>query len=178
MTHGARCGVGFAQKAAIGRLLVFVLMIVVSAMGLSVVLTTSAAIFGIVKLVGAAYLIWLGIALWRNSKLHESIGAEAEQITQSQGFKAAVALSNPKAIIIFAAFFPQFVDANAYWHSYLLLGSAFLFMEVIAISVYASMGRFSSKVASDRLPLMQRLSGLTMCIFGVLLLASPQPSPK
>ena len=87
-----------------------------------------------------------------------------------------VALSNPKAILIFAAFFPQFVALENYWQSYAMLGAAFMLMEAVAIFAYSLAGRFASNFASNKLPAMQRLSGVTMCIFGVLLLVSPQPS--
>jgi len=178
MTNGARCGVLFAQRAAIGRLLVFVPMIIISALGLGIILSTSAIVFSVVKLAGAAYLIWLGISLWRNSSSLEETTGNMGEMSQREAFKseAVVACSNPKAILIFAAFFPQFVDANAYWFSYALLGFAFLCMEAVAIFIYAFMGRFASRIAADKLPLMQQISGLTMCLFGMLLLVSPQPS--
>lgn len=57
MAHGVRSGAIFAQKAAVGRLLVFVPMIAISALGLGVVLTISAVFFNFVKVVGTAYLI-------------------------------------------------------------------------------------------------------------------------
>ena len=66
MTYGAKTGVTFAQKAALGRLLIFIPMIAVSALGLGVFLTASALLFAVVKAVGAAYLIWLGFSLWRS----------------------------------------------------------------------------------------------------------------
>ncbi len=177
MTNGARGGVMFAQKAAVGRLLVFTPMIVISALGLSVVLSTSAIVFSFVKIAGAAYLIWLGISLWRSSsELDKSNGAKGiTTLYQAFRSEAIVACSNPKAILIFAAFFPQFIDANAYWYSYFLLGLAFLCMEAIASFVYAFVGRFATKIAAGKLPLIQRISGFTMCVFGMLLLVSPQP---
>ena len=67
MTNGARSGVVFARKAAFGGLLVFVTMIAISALGLGIVLTTSVLVFSTAKVVGAAYLIWLGISLWRTA---------------------------------------------------------------------------------------------------------------
>lgn len=178
MNHGAKVNVAFAQKAAFGRLFVFVPMIAVSALGLGVVLTASAALFGLVKLVGAAYLIWLGISLWRNAQTIEAEMINGTALSLSRAFRseALVALSNPKAILIFAAFFPQFVDPSAFWQSYAMLGLAFLVMEAVAILAYAFAGHFASNFASGKLPMMQRLSGVTMCVFGLLLLISPQPS--
>ena len=99
-------------------------------------------------------------------------------MTVQNGFKAEamVAISNPKAILIFAAFFPQFVVLGAYWQSYALLGAAFLLMEAIAIFAYAVFGRLASTFAAGKIPMLQRVSGATMCLFGVLLLISPQPT--
>lgn len=56
-----------------------------------------------------------------------------------------------------------------------MLGAAFLIMEAIAIFAYATAGRFASKFAASRLPVIQRISALAMVFFGVLLLISPQP---
>ncbi len=178
MTHGAKVSVTFSQKASIGRLLVFIPMIAASALGLGVILSASATLFGLVKFVGAAYLIWVGISLWRSAKTMEATKLNSNSLSLGKAFKAEamVALSNPKAILIFAAFFPQFVNLERYWQSYGMLGAAFLFMEAIAIFAYASVGHFASNFASGLLPLMQRASGVAMCIFGVLLLVSPNPS--
>ncbi len=178
MTNGARSGIVFAQKAAIGRLVVFVPMIGLSALGLGLILTTSTLVFNVAKLVGAAYLIWLGISLWQSAKTLNvrEIGDAPVSVRKSFKAEAMVAVSNPKAILIFAAFFPQFVTVDAYWQSYAMLGAAFLLMESIAIFVYALVGRFASRFASNNLPVMQKVSGITMCLFGILLLVSSQPS--
>ena len=178
MTHGAKSGVIFAQKAAVGRLLVFVPMIGLSALGLGLVLTTSAVVFHAIKVVGALYLIWLGITLWRSAASAQIAELSAGPPRLSRAFRAeaVVALSNPKAILIFAAFFPQFVSVEAYWHSYALLGLAFLAMEAVAVLAYAVAGKWAARVAAGQLPVLQRVSGATMCLFGVLLLLSPQPA--
>ncbi|MFK7871485.1 MAG: LysE family translocator [Roseobacter sp.] len=178
MTNGAKAGIGFAQTAAIGRLIVFVPMIAVSALGLGVLLTESAFVFSIVKVIGAAYLIWLGVSLWRSAGSVDRSGFQESPTTLGQAFRseALVACSNPKAILIFAAFFPQFINVDAYWQSYAMLGGAFLAMEVVAIFAYAAFGRLALSFAAGKLPVMQRMSGATMCLFGVLLLMSPQPT--
>ncbi|MEM1431316.1 MAG: LysE family translocator [Pseudomonadota bacterium] len=178
MTNGARSGVVFAQKAAIGRLIVFVPMIALSALGLGLVLTTSAFVFNVAKIFGAAYLVWLGLTLWRSARTLKLDDRAGGTTSLRRAFKAEalVAVSNPKAILIFAAFFPQFISIEAYWQSFALLGAAFLAMEAIAILAYAVFGRLASTFAAGRLPTLQRVSGATMCLFGALLLISPQPS--
>ncbi|MEP0961597.1 MAG: LysE family translocator [Roseobacter sp.] len=178
MTHGAKVGVGFAQRAALGRLLIFIPMIAASALGLGVILSTSAFIFVVVKTLGALYLIWIGVSLWRGAR-----GVDVGQLattppTLGKAFRAEamVALSNPKAILIFAAFFPQFVALESYVFSYTMLGAAFLIMESIAIFIYALAGRFTATFASNGVPMMQRVSAVMMVLFGFLVLISPQPS--
>ncbi|WP_299048295.1 LysE family translocator [uncultured Tateyamaria sp.] len=180
MTHGARRGIGFAQAPGLARLLVFIPMISLSALGLGVVLSASALAFSIVKTVGAAYLIWLGFRLWRSAhRLHSTPDTEQTlDLRSAARAEALVAISNPKAILIFAAFFPQFVTTGAYWQSYAALGAAFLALEALAILAYATAGRSAARMAARRLPLMQRVSGAMMAIFGVILLASPQPAPR
>lgn len=178
MTHGARSGVIFAVKAAVGRLLVFIPMIAISALGLGVVLTTSAVIFNIVKIIGAVYLIWLGVSLWRSAKTMDAADLSTYSVSVGPALRAEalVAISNPKAILIFAAFFPQFVSIEFYWENYAMLGIAFLILETIAIFAYGSLGRFASAFAEKKLSAFQRVSGATMCLFGALLLVSPQPT--
>lgn len=178
MTNGARHGVGFAQRAALGRLATFIPMIAASALGLGVLLTASAALFGVVKLIGAAYLIWIGVKILRGSSDLETKQVDVPEQTQWEAVRseALVALSNPKAILIFAAFFPQFVTMDAYWQSYAFVGGSFIVLEGVAIFLYAAGGRFASSYAADKLAWMQRASGVTMCLFGLLLLFSPAPS--
>ena len=172
MTHGAKSGVPYAQKAAIARLIVFVPMIAASALCLGLLLTTSEVVYGIAKFIGAAYLIWLGIALWRSAKTLNPEEFLDRSVSMQIAFKreALLAISNPKAILTFAAFFPQFVILDAYWQSYALLGAAFLVMEAVAIFAYALGGSVAAAFASDKIPVFQRISGGMMCIFGSLLL--------
>ena len=174
MTHGAKSGVPFAQKAAIARLIVFVPMIAASALGLGLLLTTSEVVYGIAKFIGAAYLIWLGIALWRSAKTLNTEEFLDRSVSMKTAFKreALLAISNPKAILTFAAFFPQFVILDAYWQSYAMLGAAFLIMEAIAIFAYALGGSVAAAFATDKIPVFQRISGAMMCVFGTLLLVS------
>lgn len=175
LTHGAQSGIGFAVGASMARLAVFVPMIAASALGLGVLLSTSAVLFGAVKVVGALYLIWMGIKLLRTSPAAAGMGPVAPTFPQAVRREAFSAASNPKAILIFAAFFPQFVDTSAYWQSYATLGVIFLMLEACAITIYASAGRFAAGFASSRLHWFQRVSGGGMIAFGILLLFSRQP---
>ena len=113
---------------------------VAAALGLSAILLSSAFAFDVVKYLGAAYLIYLGI---RKLMVSDN-GAEDEDVKQEslariywQGF--AVNILNPKTALFFFAFLPQFVDpakGNVVMQN-LLLGAIFVGMAIITDSMYA-----------------------------------------
>ena len=177
LTHGARQGVGFALRASMGRLLAFAPMIALSGLGLGLLLSASATAFTALKVIGAAYLIWLGLRLLRSDALTSTASFEASAPDVGNAFRreALVALGNPKAILVFAAFFPQFVDPQAYTTSYAVLGALFMMLEVVAICCYAVLGRFAARAASNRLHWFSRASGLGMIGFGVAMVFARRP---
>ena len=88
----------------------------VSLAGAGVVLAASATLFTVLKLCGAAYLVWLGIGLWRAAPAELAIkrGAGAPTELRRMFWKAYVVTAlNPKSIVFFIAFVPQFVVADA-----------------------------------------------------------------
>ncbi|WP_425039525.1 LysE family translocator [Primorskyibacter sp. S187A] len=174
MTNSAQHGVGFAATAALGRLAAFAPMILISALGLGVILATSAMVFTIAKVIGAAYLIYLGVKLLRAPPpdLRATAAAHLRGAARREAF---VALSNPKAILTFAAFLPQFVSQEAYWQGYAIVGGLFLVLEFAAILTYATVGRFAARGAKRRMGLVQKLSGGTMIVFGLGLLLARRP---
>lgn len=135
---------GFRQSclAGLGRLLAFVGMLTLASAGLAVVLHTSEILFLIIKIIGAAYLMYLAFQLWCADP-HESVESSSPRVglwaLARQEFW--VAAGNPKAILIFTAFLPQFVDpAQPSGPQFAVLGALFLTLEWIAIAVYAYMG--------------------------------------
>ena len=85
-----------------------------SMLGLGALLATSAAIFTVLKWAGAAYLVWLGIKLWRAPV---SLGTEGEAPAEGKPFRIfahayVVTALNPKSIVFFVAFLPQFLDVS------------------------------------------------------------------
>lgn len=178
LTNGAQNGVFFALRAGMGRILAFVPMIAASGLGLGIILSTSATIFMAVKILGAAYLIWLGIKLLRGAKnvQADNLGGAPQSVASAFRREAMVAVGNPKAILIFAAFFPQFVDMAHYTQSYVVLGGIFLVLELLGIAIYALTGRFLAKAARTRLHWFQRASGAGMVFFGCLLLLAKRPT--
>ncbi|WP_294924262.1 LysE family translocator [uncultured Paracoccus sp.] len=180
MTIGARCGLQTALFAAVGRLIAFIMMIAVTALGMGALLMASEIAFTVVKFLGAAYLVWLGIKILRSEA---ELPAENPEFGRYgvRGFirqEFLVAIGNPKAILIFTAFFPQFVDATNYWGSFMVLGAIFLALEMLAIALYAYAGtRLSGLMRNTRgLRWINRVSGSTMIAFGALLAAARRPT--
>ena len=178
LTNGAQRGVCFAVIASLGRLIAFIPMIVVSALGMGLILSASGVVFTAIKLVGAAYLIYLGVKILRSSSQADGNMVERQALTLGQAFwhEGFVALGNPKAILVFAAFFPQFVVSEAYAQSYTIIGLIFLVLEVGAILVYALLGRLAARSATLNLQWIQRASGIGMIVFGALLLLAQRPA--
>lgn len=101
-----------------------------AAIGLSAILATSALAFSVVKLLGATYLIYLGIQAWRSHRTPDaSIGVSAQRgsLLFCQGFLTN--LLNPKIAIFFLAFLPQFVapESTDSASIFLFLGGIFVF---------------------------------------------------
>ncbi|MBE8565639.1 LysE family translocator [Vibrio splendidus] len=142
--NNARCyGFQAAFVAGLGRILAFSGMIALAASGLAVVLYTSETLFFLIKLFGAMYLLWIAFNLWRSQA---SPVADIERNKNWFGLvkqEFALAAGNPKAILIFTAFLPQFVDVTANVNTqFFILGSTFLVLEMLAISIYAAFGLY------------------------------------
>ncbi|WP_147182206.1 MULTISPECIES: LysE family translocator [Alphaproteobacteria] len=181
LTNAMRGGIGIALAASLGRLVAFAIMIAVTALGLGALLIASELAFSAVKWAGAAYLVWLGIKLLRAGG--PKLGAvEATRPVRSLSVLARqefwVAIGNPKAILIFTAFFPQFIDRNDYAASFALLGVIFLLLELAAIAIYSLIGSHLGRFAtnSKAFSWMNRLSGGMMIAFGAMLALARRPA--
>ncbi|KWS29243.1 LysE family translocator [Pseudomonas syringae] len=142
ISNAARYGFSSSCVGGAGRLLAFVIMIALAGAGLTAVLHTSEWLFHVIKVVGAAYLFYLAVQLWRADP---AIQNQAEITTANAGSLARqeflVAIGNPKAILLFTAFLPQFVDQQSdVSGQFAVLGGLFLVLECIAIALYAAMG--------------------------------------
>lgn len=142
ISNATRYGYRTSCMAGCGRLLAFAIMIALASAGLAVVLQTSALVFHGIKIAGAAYLFYLAYRLW-----FAPAQTQVESENSPVGLWALarqeflVAAGNPKAILIFTAFLPQFIDPSAdVGGQFTVLGSLFLALEWIAIGIYAYLG--------------------------------------
>ena len=115
ITHGARYGAGHACFTIAGGVSGFIALMGLSMIGLGSLLMASSSGFLLLKILGAGYLVYLGIKQWRSAPLHLSESHNHQSVPKAtalflQGFYVAVA--NPKVILFFLAFLPQFLDAK------------------------------------------------------------------
>jgi threonine/homoserine/homoserine lactone efflux protein len=181
MTHGAQHGLRRSGATMAGCLLALVLMLAVSAAGLGVFLEAWPTMFNALRLIGAAYLVYLGIKAWR-APADEAAAAEADAgallakpVRSSwsmfrNGF--LVASSNPKAILFAAALLPQFIDAGQpKLPQFGVLVATFAVIEVSWYLVYAGFGtRIGAKLKSRSVArAFNRLTGGVFVGFGAMM---------
>ncbi len=111
-----------------------------SVLGIGALLMASATIFTLVKWIGAGYLVYLGIKLFRAGGHLSAEPKTGASSALRMGLHAWLVTSlNPKGILFFVAFFPQFVDPHApFWPQVLTLQATFLVVAFSSVLVYAA----------------------------------------
>ncbi len=142
-----------------------VVWMAVAILGLASAITLMGVWFDVIRIAGAAYLVWLGIKLLRSKG--ELLAAAASAPKGGfflQGF--VVILSNPKVLLVFGALIPQFISPNGdYLHQLLLLGVSFMVIATVFDSLYAfAAGNAGSWLSKSRVRFLEVSSGL--CLIG------------
>ncbi len=163
-----------ALSSVVGNAIGAYLLVVAVALGVGAVVERSAVAFTVLKLAGAAYLVYLGVKAWRQrGSLPGTISGEAALSsfrTLREGFVVGVA--NPKTIVFFAAVLPQFVDPGL-GHvpaQMMLLGLIFVGIALASDSAWglgASAARDWFARSPRRLTAVGRIGGLSMIGLGV-----------
>ena len=114
LTHGALHGRRKALFTISGGVLGFVILIALSMFGIGALLQASIVWLTVLKWVGGAYLVWLGIQVWRSAPMQVQAGDGSNGRPGWSLFKDGLlsAVTNPKALLFFAAFLPQFIDPH------------------------------------------------------------------
>ncbi len=170
----AEAGFRHTLLGGTGRLVAFAGMIAITAAGLGVLLLTSELAFTAVKIAGALYLVYVGWRLWTAPPPMATAPGARDLGTQFRR-EFWIAAGNPKAIAIFTAFFPQFIDRDAPAAAqFAAMGAAFLVLEALALALYAAAGRVARGVLDRpaRLRLLNRGTGAFLMASGASLAAS------
>lgn len=147
MYNGIRAGVGAALIGVIGRNIAFSILMLISALGLGAIVISSPFWFNALKWLGVVYLFFIGIKMWITAS--DSLNAmESEGVLIASSHMArmrqefVIAISNPKAILIFTAIFPQMLVLDAPMApQFAAMGATFIVTEFIAAFGYALGGR-------------------------------------
>jgi threonine/homoserine/homoserine lactone efflux protein len=167
LTHGTRAGLLNVAGTQLGLLVMLGVLLV----GLSSVIATMGVWFDYVRIAGAIYLVWIGWKLLRNTGGLGDVGRTPKPRGGFllQGF--LVLMSNPKALLWFGAFIPQFVDpAGNYVTQLIVLGLTAMASAALTDGAYAILGgRTGRFMSTRRIRLASRLSGLFLIGGGVWL---------
>jgi homoserine/homoserine lactone efflux protein len=167
LTHGTRAGLLNVAGTQLGLLVMLGVLMV----GLSSVIAAMGVWFDYVRVAGAIYLIWIG---WKLLRTKASFGDVRRTPKPRGGFLLQgflVLMSNPKALLWFGAFIPQFVDpAGNYIAQLIILGLTAMASAALTDGAYATLGGRTRRFMSEqRVKLAQRVSGLFLIGGGVWL---------
>ncbi|NYT66503.1 LysE family transporter [Alcaligenaceae bacterium] len=142
LTHGALYGQRKALFTIAGGAVGFTLVVAFSMIGIGALLQTSAHFLTIMKWAGGAYLVWLGIQVWRSPPPVLDLQANAPIMHGGKLFKQGLisAVANPKAILFFSAFLPQFIDPQrSLFIQFVIMAATFVILEIITEALIASL---------------------------------------
>ncbi|MFV0361033.1 LysE family translocator [Tropicimonas sp.] len=173
ISQGRRVALATAAGVALGDLIAMS----ASLAGLGALVLASAALFTVLKWIGAVYLVWLGVRLFRSAA---SVSVEAirdmPQVMPRQvfGHAAAVTALNPKSIVFFIAFVPQFIAPDAALiPQFAVLIATFVGFATLNALAYALLAdRLRRRIAGPAvLPALTRLGGGALVAMGVATVA-------
>ncbi len=183
VTNGVRFGVGRTLFSTLGCAAGLALLIGASLSGLGLVLAASETVFYVIKWLGACYLIYLGVSLIRTRgafadvrKASRPAAPPSEVYLFGQGLW--IVILNPKAVIFFAAFLPQFYDpGHGLVPQFLAMAGTFVGIEVaveVLLATFAS--RLSAYLANGAgMRLFNRATGGVFVLAGAYLLTLERP---
>lgn len=150
MSVGLRHGYAAALRSIAGLQTALAIQLGIVAAGLGALLAASTLTFDIIKITGAAYLIWLGIQKWR-SEPNPVAGTEPPGLSRGLFLQGLfVNLTNPKAIVFMAALTPQFIDpAKPQLPQFLIIAVTMCGVDSIVMSGYALLASRLRRWLSD-----------------------------
>lgn len=140
LTNSGVHGFNRSLATAAGDLSANALQMLAAGLGLAAVIAASVTALTVIKWAGVGYLIWLGIRMIRRAK-PDKPGEQVDRKKASlralwlQGFLTSAA--NPKAVVFFAALFPQFIAADAaFWPQFLILSATYIVLDGLFLATY------------------------------------------
>ena len=132
LTHGALHGTRKTIATILGGSVGFAFVIAASMFGIGALLQASVELLIVLKWVGGAYLVWLGIQVWRSEPIGVDNSASPKNAKTGAMFRAGLlsAATNPKGILFFVAFLPQFIDpSKSLFLQFAIMAATFVVIE-------------------------------------------------
>jgi len=175
--QGLRAALPMAIGVALGDFTAMTL----SLLGVGALLAASASLFTVLKWAGAAYLIWLGIKLWRaGGTLDVAPRHDRSSAIRMISHSWLVTALNPKSITFFVAFLPQFLDpAGNFWTQVLVFEATFLVLAFTNAMTYAVLASRARSLVSSRwaITAFNRTGGGLLIGAGLATLATTRANP-
>lgn len=168
-------GQGVARATIIGNIVGLIVHTTIVAAGLSAVLLGSARVFDAIRLVGAAYLVYLGLSSIlhaRRAAIADAFTTERANKTRLMGFRQGVlsTMTNPKPGLFFATFLPQFVNPNGNVPLQIVaLGGFHCVVGIVWLTTYAQLvGRLHVVLSRERVRRrLERAAGVVLIALGL-----------
>jgi len=171
LARGARATLPVVLGNAAGA----VLLIGASVAGLSALLAAIPHALVVLKWVGAAYLVWLGVRAWRVER-SEAIPTPRAGAARGFGRGVLIALSNPKALLFFGAVLPQFVDpARPVPPQFAIMAATFAGLELAVTATVTFVAHLVAPLLGEAAPAraVRRAGGAVMVAAATVLLLAP-----
>ncbi|MBS9782211.1 MAG: LysE family translocator [Arcobacter sp.] len=177
--NGLRANMKVVAISSFANILGLFILSSASILGLGILLKTSATLFFIVKLIGAFYLVYLGIKFFRNNNIMNIDDLERQEnknrTKKSYFFESFfLAITNPKPILFFTAFFPQFLSLeNSILPQFIIMTSIFMFISFFSLCTYGYLAKKSKSYLKNKsiMNFLHKLTGTMFVGMGISLLA-------
>lgn len=178
--NGMAGGARRVALSSLGNITGLLILASAAVLGLGIVLNASEVLFSLLKLGGAAYLIYLGIRQWRSrtSPAISTIAAKPTPRWRTFSEGVLVAVSNPKAILFFTALFPQFLDTQrALLPQFSIMVGTFMALSFAVLMIYGGLAKHLSRWLSSasRVKWVNRMIGSAFIGLGISILRLRQP---
>lgn len=180
MNYGINYGLKRSYAAIFGLQTGLLIQTFVVVIGLGALIAKSVMLFNIIKWIGVAYLVYLGL-----SKIFQKVEAieEEEQLKTYSAKKAYIMatlinITNPKSIVFLVAFIPQFLNPNeSLWLQFLIISATLVIVDIIVMTGYSSMASRLKFLIKDvkAMKIQNRITG-SFLIFAAVLMSTAKKS--
>lgn len=176
MSHGLAYGLKKASATVLGLQLGLVLVLIIAGAGVGSLLLASSVAFMVVKVIGALYLIYLGVSQWRAAPVGPTASTAGLEAHPPFGRRVLTGFltntTNPKGIIFMVAVLPQFISKDAPLLTQLaILGVTMVVIDSVVMHCYAALAASMQRYMRDprHMRLQNRVFGGVLVVIGSML---------